>query len=240
MAANPRRRRAHRRRSYRYASNPGSSARRSTRLLSDPIGAIKDTILSAFSKETLETVFHSAIGFGGTLVASRFLSKKVFPMLGETPVARVATSFGVSVLGSLLLGFIGGARLASRSFAGGLLATGWQVLSEVLPPEAKEIIPTLGEGPETASFRRAIESEMLREMRGGGNEGMSVYLQPAGIQETYMTPAGSETYLTSGEGNRLDQSGVSAYLTKRELVASESGVGDADSEFGGRSLPERF
>lgn len=244
MQDNPprrRRRRSHRRRRS-YSANPG---RRRVRLLANPIAAITDIFEEAFSGETLETVFHTGLGFGGTLVGSRLIYKQLLTGLGESPFGRIGTTLGVSILGSALLGVVGGHKLGVRALGGGLLATLWQGITEAVHgTKAADWIPTLGEGPESAEFRKAIESEVLKELRGGGmsqdDEGMSVYLQPAGVSETYLTPAGSQAYLTSREAEKDVRGGMSAYLTSRNVEASEAGVGDTDSEFGGNSLPERF
>jgi hypothetical protein len=239
----PKRRRSSRRRRS-YSANPG---RRRVRLLANPIGAITDIFEEAFSGETLETVFHTGLGFGGTLVGSRLIYKQLITGLGDSALGRIGTTLGVSILGGALLGMIGGPKLGVRALGGGMLATLWAGLSEaVKDTKAADWIPTLGEGPESAEFRQAIEAEVLKELRGGGmsqdgeetEEGMSVYLQPAGVSETYLSPAGSQTYLTSGEAER--SAGMATYLTRQNVVASEAGVGDSDSEFGGESLPERF
>lgn len=190
--------------------------------------------------DSVETVFQAGLGFGAALAGSRLVYRKVLPVL-DTPVGRVGTHIGVSVLETVLAGYVGGSRLATRVLTGGLLATLWQGLTEILPSEAKEFIPTLGDS-ESPEFRRAIETEVLRELRGGGGDGggMSTYLQPAGVSQSYLQSAGSSAYLTGREGMNLERSGVSAYLTERELVAAEGGMGSSDTEFGGRSLPERF
>jgi hypothetical protein len=69
---------------------------------------------------------------------------------------------------------------------------------------------------------------------------MVEYIQPAGIEETYLTPAGSETYLTAAEGER---STMGAYLTETQTERVEmtpSGIGEAFDEFARSSMPERF
>jgi hypothetical protein len=205
------------------------------RLLSNPIEGIIQTFQDAFSMDAMETLFHTGLGFGGTLAGSRLLMRKVIPALGSTAIGRVGTTAGTSVLVSALLGLLTKDRtIAARSLTGGLLATLWQGLSEILPAEAKEFIPTLGDA-ETAAFTRAVQDEVLREMRGGSNGGMSVYLRPAGVSETYLRPAGSQAYLTQREAQH---GGVSAYLTQNELRAA--GVGAIQDEFSSDSMPERF
>lgn len=240
MQSNPPKRR-HSRRRRTYSANP---SRRRVRLLSNPIAGIMDIFTEAFSGETLETVFHTGLGFGGTLVGSRLIFKQLITKLGESAIGRVGTTLGVGIIGSALLGMIGGKTLGVRALGGGMLATLWAGLSEaVKDTKAADWIPTLGDGPESTEFRQAIEAEVLKELRGSGvsqddEEGMSVYLQPAGVSETYLQPAGSSAYLTSVEGER--SAGMSAYLSRQGVVAAEAGVGDSDSEFGGNSLPERF
>jgi hypothetical protein len=248
---NPRRRR--------YARRGGSSrlyygrtSDRAVRLSADPIGAIKAALEDAFSMDTLEALFHTSLGFGGVAAGGRLIYKKVIPTLGETSVGRIGTMVGTTILGTTLIGMVTKNRsLTTRFLAGGLLATLWQGLSEALPESAKEFIPTLGEvSPETEEFRKAIEQEVLKELRRGsgmqeylpaaGAEGVSEYIKPAGVEETYLTPAGAEAYLTPAEGDRAT---LGAYLTESqtERVAMQpSGIGEPFDEFARASLPERF
>ncbi|MGH9317728.1 MAG: hypothetical protein ACRD1P_11565 [Thermoanaerobaculia bacterium] len=248
--ANPRRRRRRvrhnaRRRRY-YRRNPG----RTVRLSADPIGAIKAALSDAFSMDTLEALFHTALGFGGVATLGKIVYKKVIPSFGESGIGRVGTMIGTTIIGSALAGVLTKNRsLTTRVLAGGLLATLWQGLTEILPDSAKEFIPTLGEAPETEEFRKAIEKEVLRELRGGGvqeylpaagAEGFSEYIQPAGIEQTYLTPAGQETYLTAAEG---EGAMMGSYLTEREVErveAQPSGVGEAFDEFSRTAMAERF
>ena len=239
--------------------NPsGKVYRRRYNLMNNPLTALTDTLKEAFSGETLETVFHTGLGFGGTLVASRLIYRQLITGLGDSAVGRVGTTAVAGVLTSALLGTIGGKGLGVRALMGGLLATLWAGVSEVVKDtDAAEWIPTLGEG-ESEEFRKAIEQEVLRELKGGGvshheaegegqseaeydEEGMSYYLSPAGAQE-YQAPAGSEAYLTSQEAEAAEDAphGMEAYLTSREVVAAEAGVGQSDSEFGPAGMPERF
>lgn len=242
--------RSYRRRRY-ARRNPGT---RSMRLSSDPIGAIKAALMEAFSMDTLEALFHTGLGFGGVAAGGRLLYKKVIPSFGETAIGRVGTMTGLTVLGTALISMVTKNRaFTARFLAGGALATLWQVLSEALPESAKEFIPTLGAPPETEAFRKAIEKEVLRELRGGsmneylqpaGAEGISEYIQPAGVENTYLSPAGSETYLTAVDGDRaIDRATMGAFLTENETERVElnpSGVGDPFDEFARTSMPERF
>lgn len=207
--------------------------------LSDPIGSVMGVLKEAFSKETLTAAVQSGLGFGGTLGGSKLLFNS-FAML-NTPVGRVGTNLVVTILETLLFGAVGGAKLGARILTGGLLATIWQGVSEaVRGTPAAQWVPTLGEGPEDAEFRRAIEGEVLRELRGGGrytDEGMSIYLPAAGVN--YVQPAGASAYMTGREADKLAYNGVGAYMTERELDRA-SGMGDAEEEFSAATAPERF
>lgn len=238
-----RRARSSPRRRY-YRRNPT----RSYRLAADPVGAIKQALSDAFSMDTLEVMFHTALGFGGVAAGGRLVYKKLIPSFGESAIGRVGTMIGSTVLGTTLIGMVTKNRaLTTRFLAGGLLATLWQGLSEVLPESAKEFIPTLGEGPETEEFRKAIEKEVLKELRGGGvsdylpaagAEGFHEYIQPAGVEQTYLTPAGQETYLTAAEGEHAT---MGSYLTSNEVDRVESaGVGEIFDEFSRTAMVERF
>jgi len=227
-----------------YSDNARRRGRRMVRLLDNPLEALKAAFTEAFSGDTIETVFHTGLGFGGTLVGSKLIYKTLITAV-DTPIGRVGTTLGVGILGSALLGMVGGPQLAVRALAGGLLATVWQGVSEVVRgTKAADWVPTLGEGPESEEFRKAIEAEVLKEIRGGGGgarrtaEGMSVYIQPAGVSEYYLTPAGQQAYLTANEAEKA--AGMQTYLTQREVEMAAAGVGDTDSEFGGKNLPERF
>lgn len=241
-----RRRRYSRPRRRYYRRNPA----RAVRLSADPIGAIKAALSEAFSMDTLEALFHTGLGFGGVAAGGRLLYRKVIPALGESAIGRIGTMAGATVLGTALIGIVTKNRsLTTRFLAGGLLATLWQGLSEALPESAKEFIPTLGDAPETEEFRKAIEKEVLRELRGGGvqeylapagAEGLMEYIQPAGVEETYLTPAGTEAYLTASEGEGAT---MGAFLTEREVdrvALQPSGVGEPFDEFARSSMPERF
>ena len=238
------RRRLHRRR---YGPKRGTwhNPRRSFRLLSNPIDAITDAFQDAFSGETLETVFHTGLGFGGTLVSSRLIQKQLITALGETWYGRMGTTLGAGILTSAVLGMVGGKNLGVRSLGGALMAVLWQGVSEaVRDTQAADWIPTLGEG-ESEEFRKAIEHEVLKELKGGvseyDDEGMSYYLAPAGSEE-YIPAAGSEAYLTSSEAEEEAEGpvGMSAYLTRDNTIAAEAGVGMGDSEFGPEGIPEKF
>lgn len=181
--------------------------------------------------ESAETLFHMGLGFGGTAVGSQLIGKELIPALGESAVGRVGTTAGTAILGSTVLGLIGGSTLAARALTGGLLATLWQILTEVLPkPVTKGFIPVpgMGQAPETEEFRRAIEQEVLRELRGGA--------------EMYLPPAGQSAYLTEREAamaRYLPPAGQSAYLTAQEAGAGGA-TPDTFDEFYSAGAPERF
>lgn len=237
---NPPAHRRHRSRRHgtrrRYRRNPGH---RSYNLRSNPLAVIRSTLEEAFSANALETVVHTGIGLGGTLAGAKVLYGELIPAL-DTPVGRVGTTFGTAVLGSVATSMVMGRAPAARVLVGGMIAALWRGLTEVLPAD-QGIIPTLGENDD--EFRRAVQEEVLREMRGGGMGDQSVYLQPAGVEEHYIQAAGSEAYLTGKEGKELTEYGVGngdgmgAYLTEKETEWAEAGMGD---EFSRSALPERF
>lgn len=238
-----RRRRSHGRSRRRYRRNPGGGSRRSVALRGDPIQQVMAIFKEAFSSDALETLVVTGFGFGGVAAGSRLLYNTVIPAL-DTPIGRIGTSFGSTIVGTAAVGFITkNARHTTRFLTGGLLATLWQVLSEVLPQDAKEFIPTLGNA-ESAEFRKAIEQEVLKSIRRGASsgDGMSYYLQPAGVE--YLPAAGSEAYFTAHEGEVADERravGMDAYLTEHNFEAAEAGMGDlVESEFGGKGMSERF
>lgn len=212
--------------------------------MSNPLDAVTKIFKDAFSMDTLEAVFQSGIGFGVAAGGARFVYRGLITDL-NTPVGRVASHLGVTIAETLLLGYIGGPKMGTRALTGGLLATAWQGLTEaVADTPAAEYIPTLGEGPSSEEFRQAIESEVLKEIHGArrGGEGMSIYLQPAGVSDTYLSPAGASAYLTEREVQRAENRpvGMSAYLTEREAERAQAGMGQEDGEFGSSLLPEAF
>jgi hypothetical protein len=254
VVSNPPRR--HRRRIRR---NPYRSHRRHVRrnpavayrLSSDPIGAIKNAIMSAFSMDTFETLFHMGLGFGGSIAISKTLIAKFSPdVLGASAMGRVGGTFATTIALTVLSSFFKNPAMTARMLTGGLFATAWQGLSEAIAdkPDIKAYIPTLSGPPETDEFRKAIEREVLKELKGGvhgylpaaGAEGYSTYLRPAGIE--YLRPAGAEAYLTRVNSERA-QDGMGAFLTERETSRVDShpaGVGGDEGEFSRESMPERF
>ena len=212
----------------RVAANPPRRYRRRRMIHDNPVAAITGVFEEAFSPESLELVFHTGLGFGGTLVGSRLIYKQLIPAI-DTPVGRVGVHAAGALASGMLLGAVGGPVLGARALTGGLLATLWQLVSEaVRGSKAQDWVPTLGESPEVEAFRKAVEQEVLKEIRSG----VSGYLPPAG-SEAYLTPAGSEAYLTEREA----EGGMSAYLTDTEAARTVVGVGS--HEFG-PSSGEKF
>lgn len=204
------------------------------------MGAITGVLKEAFSKESLETAIQGTLGFAGALGGSKLVYRTLIPAL-DTQFGRPLVTLLATIVETLVGGWVGGSRFGARVLVGGLIGTVWQGVSEAIRgTKAADWVPLLGEGPEDAAFRRAIEQEVLRELKGGSNaDGMSIYLRPAGVQ--YVRPAGSQAYLTGREAQRLENNpaGVGAYMTQRELDQT-SGMGDAEGEFSAASAPERF
>lgn len=246
VVSNPRRRRARRnpsRRSYRRVRrNPSASFR----LSSDPIAALKNALMSAFSMDSIETVMQMGVGFGGSLTLSKMALSQWWP--AGTPIpdyARVGATFATSALLTAASSLLKNSKLTARILTGGLFATLWQGLSAMVAGTTMQpYIPTLSGSPETDAFRKAIESEVLKELKGGGvhgylraagSEGTSTYLQPAGV--SYLRAAGAEAYLTQVNSRRAN-AGMGAYMTEVNTEMANSGVGD--DEFSRRGMPEKF
>lgn len=252
VVSNPRRRRRARRNPYRRHSrrayrNPGASIR----LSSDPIQAIKNALMSAFSMDTVETLVHMGVGFGGALTVGKWLYQQPWmpATAGTAPFVQVGSTFISAAVLTGLSALLKNPRLTARMLTGGLFATLWQGLSvAVQGTPVQSYIPTLSGSPETDAFRRAIEGEVLKELRGGGvhgylraagSEGVSTYLQPAGI--SYLRPAGAEAYLTQVNTERAN-AGMSAYLTEVNSENARFGMGgeEVEDEFSRRGMPEKF
>jgi hypothetical protein len=249
VVSNPRRRRARR---NPYRSHRRRYARRnpavSYRLSSDPIAALKNALMSAFSMDTLETLVHMGVGFGGALTLGKWLYVQPWmpATAGSASFVKVGSTFLSTAVLTAMSAVLKQPRLTARILTGGLFATLWQGLSEAVSgTQVQQYIPTLSGSPETDAFRKAIESEVLKELKGGGvhgylraagSEGISTYLQPAGI--SYLRPAGSEAYLTKVNTERAN-AGMSAYMTEVNTEMANAGVGD-DDEFSRRGMPEKF
>ncbi len=247
VVSNPRRRRRvhhNPRRSRRVYRNPVM------RLASDPIGAIKNAIMSAFSVDTLETLAHMGVGFGGSL----WLGKLIYtqPWVPASPSTAPYMQIGSTFVSTLLLtgasSLLKNSRLTARVLTGGLFATLWQAISQAVSgTQFQQFVPTLS-GAENDEFRKAIEAEVLKELKGGGvhgylpaagAEGYETYLRPAGIE--YLRPAGSEAYLTQVNTERAN-AGMGAYLTQVGAERANAGMGHdgIEDEFSRRGLPEKF
>jgi hypothetical protein len=191
--------------------------------MSDPVKAVMDMVKDAFSKPSLETVVHTGLGFGGALVISKLASRGILNVTSESTidkVGRVGATFGGTVVSSLLGSMLLGPQAGARMVIGGLLATLWQGVTEVVKGTAAgDFVPTLGQAVDE-DFRKAVETEVLRSLRRGS--GMHAYLTPAG-SERYLTPAGSAAYFTPRGA------GMGAYATERSVI--DAGVGTS-SEFG--------
>jgi hypothetical protein len=212
-------------------------------LRSNPIAAITDMFKEAFDRDTLETILYTGVGLGGTLAGTQLIAGKegLIPAAGESAIGRILTSVGVSVLGAGVTGMFIDKKAATRFLVGGLLGTFLQGLGALIPAtsDARKWIPTVGMGQdaETAEFRRAIENEVLKELRGGG---MSEYIQPAGTEQ-YIPAAGSEAYLTEHEAEVA--TGMGAYLTEHEAEVATgmpTGMMDYDPIGSGGNSRERF
>jgi MFS family permease len=233
-----------RRRSRRARRNPGSYRRRK-RLVANPVKALMGAFEQAFSMDTLETLFHTGLGFGGTYAGSKLITTQLIPAM-DTQIGRPAVALGTSIVSSGLVGMVMGPKLAARWLGGGLLAALFQTLSELIRgTTAATYIPTLGEAPGTSEFRKAIEQEVLKELRGGmsGLDPRAIYIKPSGVSyqppaglSKYMPAAGSSAYLTRREAAKA--TGMNAFMTQRELIAAQAGMGA--SEFDPASMTERF
>lgn len=231
-ANNPVRRRRYSRRRNNPVRYFGGRSRRSTRLMDNPVKAVMDIVKDAFSKPSLETMLHTGLGFGGSLAIAKFVSSpKVLNATGEAildKAGRVGITLASTVITSVLGGAVVGKVGAARMVIGGLVATLWQAVTEVVKgTQAADFVPTLGQAVDE-DFRKAVETEVLRNLRRGG--GMNAYLTPAG-SERYLTPAGSAAYFTPRGA------GMEAFATERSIV--DAGVG-ADAEFGRNSEIEQF
>lgn len=244
-----------RRRASRNPANWGVSAyrnrRRSYRLSRNPIAEIAARVESVFTSEGLGTLLQGLAGMAGSLAGAQFFTTSIMPV-AHTPIGRILSTFGVAVLGSLVMDRVvpGSGR---RFLTGGLLATGYRALSELVPAEKKADFPIpllagMGAEPGEEAFRKAIESEILKELRapaGGGVSGMgqSYWIDPAGVEQYYVQPAGMQAYMTKSEARTAapeTSPSLGAYITAMEAEKSGvQGMGMYD-EFSGAFSPERF
>jgi len=198
----------HRRRKVRYSRNP----------LKQITGAFEEV----FSMDTLEQVLHTGVGFAGAIAGTNLITDNLGVDALKEGWGKVGATAGVAALGSGLIHMITkDARLSKRVLVGGMLATLLRALGQVIPAdsEMRRWVPTLGN--RNGQFRRAIERQVLREMRGSGQ---GAYYMPAagssGLNSYYMPAAGSAAYLTPSElqtaENRAGFAGMGAYLTQKQ------------------------
>jgi hypothetical protein len=204
-------------------------------LLDNPLAAITSRLEEVFSAEGIGDLLQGMAGFGGSLFLERLLTTKVITAIAS-PVGRIAATFVSGIALSTVSEYLI-PHSAKKVFAGSLLATGWRALSEIVPAADKATFPVpllAGMGAGEEAFKKAIEHEILKQMRGG----VSDYIEPAGINE-YFPPAGMDAYLTTAEAERaaLPSPGVGAYLTASEAL--KAGMGAYD-EFAGAGSPEKF
>ena len=199
--------------------------------------------------DTVEQVFQTGVGFAGAIAGTNLLVENIGVDALKTGWGKVGATAGVSALESGLAHMITkDARLSKRILVGGMLATLLRALGQVIPAdsEIRKWVPTLGNA--NSQFRRSIERQVLRELRGGGN---SSYYMPASGSSAYGLPAvGSSAYLTPKELRRAENraglaGGVGAYLTAREGeeldVFGVAGYAGPVNEFGNAGGPrERF
>jgi len=184
-----------------------------------------------FSVKSVQTIIAGLVGFGGALalpqIAAQTLKVELYNKADATgSVVRVLSS-GVA---TGLLAFAAGwltkdSTVVKTVTIGGLIATGWKGLSEMVPADqkAKFPIPLLagyGMGDsQSDAFRRAIEAEIVKQI---GNEGVSGYATPEEVQRAV---------------------GFSGYATPEQVARAASmtpvGVGRSD-EFDPRATVERF
>ena len=229
-----------------WRNNP----RRRVRYSRNPLKQIQSAFNEVFSMDTFEQVFQTGIGFGGAIAGTNLLVDNIGVDALKTGWGKVGATAGVSALESGLLHMVTkDARFAKRVLVGGMLATLLRALGQVIPAdsELRKWVPTLGN--RNGQFRRAIERQVLREMRGSGNS--AYYMPAAGSSAYYMPAAGSAAYLTPSElrsaENRagLAGNGMGAYLTAAQGesldVTGFAGYKGTVSEFGNAgAVRERF
>lgn len=214
----------------RAKSNPRRRRRRKTRRTArrrvsyrrNPLGQIQQAFTDIFSMDTFEQVAQTGLGFAGAVAGTNLLVEQLGVDALKEGWGKVGATAGVAALESGLLHMITkDARLSKRVLVGGMLATLLRALGQVIPAdsEMRKWVPTLGN--RNGQFRRAIERQVLREMRGSGQ---GAYYMPAsgssGLNSYYMPAAGSSAYLTPYElrtaENRSGFAGLGAYLTQKQ------------------------
>ena len=240
--SNPRRRR--RRRPVRR------NARRRVSYRRNPLAQIQQAFGDLFSMDTFEQVAQTGLGFAGAVAGTNILVDQLGVDALKEGWGKVGATAGVSALESGLLHMITkDARLSKRVLVGGMLATLLRALGQVIPAdsEMRKWVPTLGN--RNGQFRRAIERQVLREMKGAGQG--AYYMPAAGSSAYYMPAAGSSAYLTPSElrnaENRAGFAGMGAYLTQKQGSEIDTygfagmGYKGTVSEFGNAgAVRERF
>lgn len=222
--------------------NPYHYNRRRYRLRKNPLEAILGQFEEAFSGEMLEQVFHTALGFGGAVAVGGMLAKVIPVDFLKTPEGGIVATGVSAILLSVVGGMVMDKTAQTRIMAGGLVATALKILGVVLPEEAKEFVPTLGNDTQ---FQQDIQRAVLEELQAGGTQAT---LAPAG-SEAYLTPAGSEYYVEAAGTSaymtplEAEDATMGAFLTEREAIGAEMGMGldpvEAD-EIGRSGQREKF
>jgi hypothetical protein len=233
----------------RKSGNWKNNSRRRVKYSRNPFKQITGAFEEVFSMDTLEQVFQTGVGFAGAIAGTNLLVENIGVDALKSGWGKVGATAGVTAIESGLAHMITkDARLSKRILVGGMLATLLRALGQIIPAdsEIRKWVPTLGNA--NSQFRRSIERQVLRELRGGGN---SAYYMPAAGSSAYGLPAvGSSAYLTPkelrGAENRAGLAGgVGAYLTAREGeeldVFGVAGYSGPVNEFGNAGGPrERF
>lgn len=222
-----------------------NNSRRRVKYSRNPFKQITGAFEEVFSMDTLEQVFQTGVGFAGAIAGTNLLVENIGVDALKSGWGKVGATAGVTAIESGLAHMITkDARLSKRILVGGMLATLLRALGQIIPAdsEIRKWVPTLGNA--NSQFRRSIERQVLRELRGGGN---SAYYMPASGSSAYGLPAvGSSAYLTPKELRGAEnRAGLGAYLTAREGeeldVFGVAGYSGPVNEFGNAGGPrERF
>ena len=227
-----------------WRNNP----RRAVRYSNNPMKQMQKAFEEVFSMDTFEQVVHTGVGFAGAIAGTNVLVDNIGVDALKSGWGKVGATAGVSAIESGLAHMITkDARLSKRILVGGMLATVLRALGQVIPAdsEMRKWVPTLGNA--NSQFRRSIERQVLRELRGSGNS--AYYLPSVGSSAYGMPAAGSSAYLTPKElrkaENRAGLAGMGAYLTAREGEEIDTfgvaGYSGPVNEFGNAGGPrERF
>jgi hypothetical protein len=206
-------------------------------MMMNPAGTLMSTMKDIFSVKSLQTVLYGFGGFAGALgIPQFFLSQTTW---WAQPVVRTLAPVVTTGILATLAWYALGDRDAVRTVVtGGLVASGWRAVSEVVPASQKASFPIpllagLGDAQSDA-FRRAIEGEIVRQLQ---SEGLSAYATVDEIRRLGMNGMGA--YATVSDMTRAadGQSGFHGLPQPRTLMPS--GVGFAD-EFDPKTMRERF